>query len=393
MAHYIGATSPRSSPSHYLAAVQATLEAYRLDVQVPSLTSTISDEDADDVEEDGRIHDFIPLVINTMGWTKGLGADLNRKIEDMAQPTDVYEIEGDNSTSSSQMWPPAPLLNTTQNPYPYPSLGRDATSHLLTAIPPSVLSANYTAADHRTLSILSYFYAVFPSPSHFMPQTQADMLLSLALSNPNLTALTWNTSLPLLTRLPYEVDSNFFRNIILSGAGSEDVVPTEVGMVLNTALVGLVACQLDFEMDASSVSMGPAGNEKIHTRIPYTQGQAPPSPEMSNCLGIALVRSTSASLSASSSAGPSPSDPQTKLQMHILTPLPAQYLMQAKIVVKGEMELPIWGWLDHRVDVANGVAGLEQGKVPYLQLGKGPEGAVGGERRRVRRNLMRRSQM
>jgi polynucleotide 5'-hydroxyl-kinase GRC3/NOL9 len=79
--------------------------------------------------------------------------------------------------------------------------------------------------------------------------------------------------------------------------------------------------------------------------------------------------------------------------MHILTPLPAPYLEQAKAVVKGEMELPVWGWLDHRVDMADGVAGLEQGKVPYLQLGKGPEGAVGGERRRVRRNLMRRGQM
>jgi polynucleotide 5'-hydroxyl-kinase GRC3/NOL9 len=81
------------------------------------------------------------------------------------------------------------------------------------------------------------------------------------------------------------------------------------------------------------------------------------------------------------------------MQMHILTPLPSPYLSQVKIVVKGEMELPVWGWLDHRLDAADGVAGVEQGKVPYLQCGKGPDGAVGGVRRRVRRNLMRRSQM
>ena len=39
--------------------------------------------------------------------------------------------------------------------------------------------------------------------------------------------------------------------------------------------------------------------------------------------------------------------------------------------------------------VSNG--GAEQGKVPYLQWGK-REG-LGGERRRVRRNLMRKGQM
>ena len=380
-AHYVGATSPRSSPSHYLAAIQATLEAYRLDVRVPSSTFFPSDEDADDVDEDRRICDFIPLVINTMGWTKGLGADLNKKIEDMAQPTHVYEIEGDSSISEGQPW----TLDPTTNPYPYPGSGREMKSHLLTAIPPSVLSTNYTAADHRALSILSYFYAIFSSPSYLIPQIQADNSLLPALSNPGLTALQWDTSLPLLAQPPYEVDSRVFRSLVLSGAGSEDVIPTEVGMVLNAALVGLVSCQFDSEMDLGNIPRGIADDEPT---IPYIQGRAPPSPAMSSCLGIALIRSTSA---AGCSSGPSPSDLQT-LQMHILTPLPPSYLAQAKVVVKGEMELPIWGWLDHRVDTAS-VAGLDQGKMPYLQWGKGPEGAVGSERRRVRRNLMRRGQM
>ncbi|KAF8230056.1 hypothetical protein L208DRAFT_1378678 [Tricholoma matsutake] len=368
-AHYIGTTSPRSSPSHYLAAIPATFEA-----------------DADGMYEDERIHDFIPLVINTMGWTKGLGADLNKKIEDMVQPTDVYELEGDSSTFEGQASSPPPVM--TDNSYPY--VGREIKSHLLTAIPPSLLSTNYTAADYRALSILSYFYAVFPSPSHFTPQFEVDTPLSLALSNPNLTALTWDTSLPLLARPPYEVDSHFFRSLVLSGAGSEDVVPTEVGTVLNAAVVGLVASQFDSELGLGSVPPGTANNEQMHTGIPYAQGRGPPSPAMSNCLGIALVRSTSASLS---SAGPSSLGSRTKFQMHILTPLPTLYLAQVNVVVKGEMELPVWGWLDHRVDVADGIAGLEQGKVPYLQWGRGPEGAAGGVRKRVRRNLMRRGQM
>ena len=78
--------------------------------------------------------------------------------------------------------------------------------------------------------------------------------------------------------------------------------------------------------------------------------------------------------------------------MHVLTPLPPHLLAKCRIVVKGEMELPIWGMLDFRVDGESGsVAGVEKSKVPYLQWGKG-EG-IGGERRRVRRNLMRKGQM
>ncbi|KAF8451165.1 hypothetical protein L210DRAFT_3627381 [Boletus edulis BED1] len=60
--------------------------------------------------------------------------------------------------------------------------------------------------------------------------------------------------------------------------------------------------------------------------------------------------------------------------MHILTPLPTGLLAQARILVKGEMELPIRGMLDFREDDQGRVAGIER-------WGKG-EG-VGGEKRRV----------
>jgi polynucleotide 5'-hydroxyl-kinase GRC3/NOL9 len=76
--------------------------------------------------------------------------------------------------------------------------------------------------------------------------------------------------------------------------------------------------------------------------------------------------------------------------MHVLTPLPALLFTASNALVKGEMELPIWGMLDFRND-GDEVAGVEKGSVPYLQWGKG-EG-LGGEKRRVRRNLMRKGQM
>ena len=76
--------------------------------------------------------------------------------------------------------------------------------------------------------------------------------------------------------------------------------------------------------------------------------------------------------------------------MHILTPIPAAHLGSARVLVAGELALPVWGMLDARAADSSGVAGWERARVPYLRWGKG-EGA-GGERRRVRRNLMRRGQ-
>jgi polynucleotide 5'-hydroxyl-kinase GRC3/NOL9 len=81
VAHFIGAITPRSSPAHYLDAAMALIQSYRLDIQTP-------DVDLADQHE-SRIFDVIPLVVNTMGWSKGLGADLAQRIEDMLEPTDM----------------------------------------------------------------------------------------------------------------------------------------------------------------------------------------------------------------------------------------------------------------------------------------------------------------
>ncbi|RDB20262.1 Polynucleotide 5'-hydroxyl-kinase GRC3 [Hypsizygus marmoreus] len=337
-AHYIGATTPRSSPSHYLTAVQSALESYRLDIQTPAVAF-------DAPEDDTRISGVIPLVVNTMGWNKGLGADLTTKIQDTTEPTDIYEVE---APVFDAVWPAPP----PRNPLPTP---HTAKLHPLQPIASSVLSTSYSAADHRSLAILSYFHAVFPSS----PPTELEQV----------TATTWNTSLPLCARPPYEVDcAQVFEKVILTGAGSEDVVPSEVQRVLNGAVVGLVACEpgtLDLDVSMSSTSTD---------AIPYTQGFPVPSPSTSVCHGLALIRSMSPASS----------------QMHILTPLPHQALAKCRVVVKGELDLPVWGMLDFRGD-GDDVAGVEKGRVPYLQWGKG-EG-VGAERRRVRRNLMRRGQM
>ena len=49
----------------------------------------------DDTEDqnDPRNNDIVPLVINTMGWTKGLGANLLKNIQQIVEPSHVFDFE------------------------------------------------------------------------------------------------------------------------------------------------------------------------------------------------------------------------------------------------------------------------------------------------------------
>ncbi|KZV73603.1 hypothetical protein PENSPDRAFT_602671 [Peniophora sp. CONT] len=315
-AHYLGSSSPRSSPSHYLSCIEALLHAYRIDLQYGAVV------DVDDDAEDGRIPESIPLVVNTMGWAKGLGADLTLKIEHLAAPSAVFSFYPD----------PPP------EEYDGPPL------HLLDPIAPPTHVPRYTAADHRALALLSYFHSIFPSSDRTVAQR---------------TAEKWDTRLPLCATPPYELDMRAtIQNVVLAGAGMEDVVPTEILRVLNGALVGLVKSDDD---GAPYTSEGWA--------LPYSQAAPPPDPTASHCTALAVIRAVSPDGS----------------KIHLLTPLPSS----ANTFVKGELEIPVWGMLDFR----DGGAGEETG-LPFLRWGKaGADGAIGGERRRIRRNLMRKGQM
>lgn len=297
---------------------------------------------------DSRVSGYVPLIVNTMGWTKGLGADLARKIEESVEPTHIFELVSPTFEKSWSITLPAPAATE------YPTMSQStAKLHALQPIPPSVVSAAYSAADHRNLAILSYFHAVFPSgPRKELTQTTATM---------------WDVALPLCARSPYEVEfASAIDKVVLAGAGSEDVHPDDIARVLNGAVVGLVSCEpgsLYKEDDGTAPSF-----------IPYAQGSSVPSPLTSSCHGLALIRAVSPGAS----------------HMHLLSPLPPSLLAKSRVLVKGEVELPVWGMLDFRSESGDEIAGVEKGKVPYLQWGKG-EG-LGGEKKRVRRNLMRKGQ-
>ena len=74
--------------------------------------------------------------------------------------------------------------------------------------------------------------------------------------------------------------------------------------------------------------------------------------------------------------------------LHLLTPLGEESLGKANAMIRnGAVELPVPGMLDWRAPSNNDLVGVKWEDVPYLDI-NGIVG-VGGERRRFRRNLMR----
>ena len=209
-----------------------------------------------------------------------------------------------------------------------------------------------TPAELRALSLLSYFHTVRLS-------VQSDCNV----------ARLWETESPLCARVPYDVVTSVaFDRVTLATPGMEDVVASEIQNVLNGAVVALVE---SYDQAVNSPNYPPEAGGGIDSL--YKQGTPPPSPFSSNCLGLALIRSLSAT------------------RMQLLTPVPPELLGRCRVLVKGEIEIPIWGMLDFRGENNDNVASVETSKVPYLRWGKA-EG-LGGGKRKVRRNLMRKGQL
>lgn len=294
------------------------METYRLEIQ-----SSYEEP----IDGDNRLGSIVPLVINTQGWTKGLGADLLEKVENLVAPTAIFNMEPEelhfsHTRQSSQVYHIQPILSPVLNQY-------------------------FTATDHRTFAILSYFHASFADDG---------------------TATQWNTEIPLCAHRPWEVVlKKAIDKIILTGAGFEDVVPEELQYAINCSLVGLV-CD-DHSFVETNESDAPY----------YIQGDGLPSPSHTRCVGLALIRGVDLNTG----------------KLHLLTPIPPKLRRSCRTLVKGELEMPVWGMIDFRDERNNGVAGVSWGKVPYLQMGHGDVGVnvPGAARRRVRRNVMRKNQM
>lgn len=277
----------------------------------------------------------VPLIVNTQGWVKGLGEELLRAIEVIVEPTDLFDFQSLEETRAPEGWTTSPPYQTSQLPYDIDTSLSTQRVHTLEAAQVSPLQARYTPADLRVLSTLTYFYASLPSSS---------------------TGVKWDFSAPLSAQRPWVVDvssNNAIDQIYIIGEGSEGVRAHDLMLALNGSIVALV----DHEEETSEVSEV------------YVTGRPPPPAESSTILGLALIRAIR-QLTAYS------------YQLQILTPLPPSELARCSAIIKnGAIELPLAGLLDWRNPSAPAT------EEPFLD--RTSVEVVGGDRRRFRKNLMR----
>lgn len=341
-AHYLGSFTPQTCSDEYITSIQHLLTHYQYEIAHPLLSSRRR-------RKSGEISSAVPLVINTQGWVKGLGEDLLRAIESASSPTHVFAFESPLPLEESAIevgpgWtssPPPPSLGFTPLP--------GSKVFTLQSAPVSPLLARHTPSDLRTLSMMTYFH------SRLSPSSPPEP--------------TWDFSLPLLATPPWQVDlsptaSGGMRRVIMSGEGADSIDASELGLALNGNIVALLE---ETEQDPA--------RERVFDPLE-------PRPAMEDCtyLGLALVRGIT----------PLPVEPQS-YRLHLLTPLHAEGLRRANAIVRnGAIELPLCGMLDWRNPNASELAGVAWDEAPFLDV-SGVVG-VGGERRRFRRNLMRKGQ-
>ncbi|KAG0164071.1 Polynucleotide 5'-hydroxyl-kinase grc3 [Apophysomyces sp. BC1034] len=336
--YFLGASSPRDDPSYYLDCVAELLQLWRFEC----------DNGASENESD-----VIPLVLNTQGWTKGLGYDLLLSIIQKASPTDIFAFH--SNTSPTRNLPSS--FNSAIVPVDEAQLvqSRAPTLHRIETTTCIGTWANkYHAADHRALTLVSYFHqelGVFG---------QADQAW-------------WNFKSRMVERLPWVLNWNQGLNGIW--VLYEDVPLSQLLYALNGTVVALLGDIRDNEEvdgpfhEAEDAIPGQLVPPKYYPSLQFP----PPPPAKTTCHGLAIIRAIDPSRHA----------------LLLLTPLPLEKLKKVSGIVKGDIELPVWCMLDRHLGGGSGIAGTPWRRVPYTTV-EAQEG-VGGNALRMRRNLRRRA--
>ena len=366
-AHYLGTYTPLTCPDEYIAAVRHLIEEYKFEVQysysAPSSFSTSQRKQSG----------VVPLVINTQGWVKGLGEDLLKAIEGAAAPTHVFALDSPASMGYEEEIP-GQTFSPIYQPSALPPLSGAGVAngsaapqlHVLEPAPVSPLQARYTSADMRILSTIAYFHS------------------SLTMKGPVESKVTWDFSTPLGGMVPLQVDlgpgpESPLKAVYLIGEGAESILTSDLPLTLNGAIVALA------RVDPLVLDRDDAGQGV------YVQGRTLPSGDDINVLGLAVIRGVRTNL-PDETIDQDPSSASTpSYTLRLLTPLPSAGLGQVNAMIKnGAIELPLCGILDWRAQIQNAeekTFGVDIDNVPFLERPGG--GGVGRERRKVRRNIMR----
>ncbi|WWC62750.1 uncharacterized protein I303_105347 [Kwoniella dejecticola CBS 10117] len=231
-----------------------------------------SSSDSISPRSSSKINDNVPLVINTQGWVKGLGEELLRSIESICEPTHTFSFsspyEDDLPEHIGGGWTTSPTYQIAPLPDVYGKISKQIT---LEPIPSSPLQARYTAADLRVLSIISYFHSSSSSDWSMNTDTKQE-------------GVKWDFTKPLMAIPPWEVEygpQKAIEKIWMIGEGSEGVVSEDLGIALNGAVAGLIEI-LEDSPDTDTETGGEKGV--------YVQGRALPRLDSINLLGMGLIR-------------------------------------------------------------------------------------------------------
>lgn len=455
-AHFIGDVSPRDDPESYVAAVHDLIEYFRDHIQPgqsdangePHRVSLIVNTQgwvkglgADlaarlepvlrpthiiDVVPRGS-SDAVPPPTRGQPWLDAEGAILGSgpeivTLESVSQLEYVQGAFGPQRDSNgsfkhreSQNGPSRPI-----NDQNGPGDGGSEPPRYITEV-----GSKLAAAESRLLNIMSYLYATELGPA--------------GPANGFRVQGTWDFREPLLHRPPLVIDvgQGLKAGIRVLSFGSS-IPDSHKLMAVNSSMVAIVVtdssdAQQDLEEDlgAETQSQNATVWKQAFDRAARVSqsGRA----LMTRCVGLGIVRSIDA----------------VSGQIHLLTPLDPAYLHELQStganigLVKGALDLPVWASLDYetiqearesRLDVppaihdvttssngavSNGdeaiegqqlLAGMPRNQAPYLEWPhsgnassrhKGKHAAangsssiiqLGSEKRRVRRNLMRKSQ-
>lgn len=301
--HHIGYISPKSDPGHYMSCIIDLLSHYRS--QFPTT----------------------PLIINTAGWTKGLGLELLQDILDASSATDVI-------TLGSLLHP---------NPLAELSIPESTILQELTSVP--VRENRFSAADHRSLQTISYFH------HHFTECHESE----------------WDFSRPLTGVAPWIVPyRGAERGIDAVCILGEQILPSLITTALEGTIVGVLAvADAGFPSDLV---------QETNPYPPLLASEQLPQPGMSECAGLAVVRKV---------------DEENGV-VELVTSIEEEKMEGwdkrgiRVVLVRGRVELPVWEC------VVRGRVGEIMPWVGYGSGGLGGEGK-GGAVWRVRRNVMRKA--
>ncbi|KAF9355096.1 Golgi mannosyltransferase complex subunit [Mortierella sp. AD094] len=348
-------STPRDDPDYYMACIKELVKTYYSEV-----SHTRSWEDAaDDYHSDDEEDDHIPLIINTQGWIKGIGYDLLLQLLDYTAPSHIFGFHsasvGDSNLPRSFFSALDEQSAMARRPKPtfyYVSavaLGDDSNLSPFT---------KYHPADHRALSLLSYFYLKQEHNS--------------GVGSGNSDNLTWDFTQALVVRRPWCWNWSQAKGIWVL---FDQVPPSQILHVLNGSLVALTGDKED-QLDDNISDVRPGGNKHPAQIVEPPGGQItppnyfplglypPPPPEHTTCHGLAIIRSI---------------QPSTQ-SLHILTPIPISKLKKCNGIVKGAVHMPLHANLDHNEDNSTvpGVTGVPWKNVPYLNY-ETPSGNYGSQ--------------